>query len=112
MAPARDSIGLHRGIIEPSSSLPPSSNDDLSELFLDPMLGTPLAMYVEKDVQERDVIIGLITVGRVAYFLEPLITILHLEAWRKRRSWVQRSAIHTRYTQSFVLSHILTISNS
>ncbi|KAJ4497204.1 hypothetical protein C8R41DRAFT_823635 [Lentinula lateritia] len=61
MAPARDSIGLHRGIIEPSSSLPPSSNDDLSELFLDPMLGTPLAMYVEKDVQERDVIIGLIT---------------------------------------------------
>ncbi|KAF8829281.1 hypothetical protein HHX47_DHR3000502 [Lentinula edodes] len=61
MAPARDSIGLHRGIIEPSSSLPPSSNDDLPELFLDPMLGTPLAMYVEKDVQERDVIIGLIT---------------------------------------------------
>ncbi|KAJ3784380.1 hypothetical protein GGU10DRAFT_428532 [Lentinula aff. detonsa] len=62
MAPARSSAGLHRGIVaETSSSLPSSSDDDLSELFLDPMLGTPLAMYVDKDVQDRDVLVDLIT---------------------------------------------------
>ncbi|KAJ3724437.1 hypothetical protein FB446DRAFT_715889 [Lentinula raphanica] len=63
MAPPRSSAGLHRVIAaEPSSSsLPPSPDDDLSELFLDPMLGTPLAMYVEKDVQDRDTLIDIIT---------------------------------------------------
>ncbi|KAJ4483473.1 hypothetical protein J3R30DRAFT_3835326 [Lentinula aciculospora] len=61
MAPARSSVEIHRGIVAEPSSLPPSSDNDLSELFLDPMLGTPLAMYVEKDVQDRDVLVDLIT---------------------------------------------------
>ncbi|CCM00419.1 uncharacterized protein FIBRA_02449 [Fibroporia radiculosa] len=40
-------------------STPPS---DLSkELFMDPMMGTPLQIYVEKDVENRDTIVDLIT---------------------------------------------------
>ncbi|RDB16915.1 hypothetical protein Hypma_002405 [Hypsizygus marmoreus] len=31
------------------------------ELFIDPMLGSPLAMYVEKDVEDKDIIVPLIT---------------------------------------------------
>lgn len=31
------------------------------------MLGHPLPIYVEKDVQDRDLVVDLITVGRVAY---------------------------------------------
>lgn len=37
------------------------------ELFIDPMLGSPLAMYIEKDVKDKDTLVDLITVSRVAY---------------------------------------------
>lgn len=40
----------------------PSSKSDL---FLEPMMGTPLAIYVEKDVQNRDTIVDLITVSTI-----------------------------------------------
>ena len=33
------------------------------DLFLEPMMGTPLALYVDKDVDSRDAIVELITVG-------------------------------------------------
>jgi hypothetical protein len=35
------------------------------ELFLDPMLGSPLSFYIEKDVADRDVIVDAIIVSRV-----------------------------------------------
>lgn len=35
------------------------------DLFLEPMMGTPLAIYVEKDVQNRDSIVELITVSTI-----------------------------------------------
>ena len=64
MAP-RGSTASRRGVDQnqPSAQLPGSSNDALPDLFLDPMLGTPLAMYVEKDVHDRDNIVSLITVS-------------------------------------------------
>ncbi|KAF8639576.1 hypothetical protein AX17_001478 [Amanita inopinata Kibby_2008] len=38
------------------------NDDDINnDLFIDPMLGTPLAMYIEKDVQDKDSIAQLIT---------------------------------------------------
>ncbi|KAH7927494.1 hypothetical protein BV22DRAFT_1006901 [Leucogyrophana mollusca] len=40
----------------PSGSIAP--ND---KLFLEPMMGTPLAMYVEKDVDDRDAVVASIT---------------------------------------------------
>ena len=33
------------------------------ELFLEPMMGTPLAIYIEKDVTDRDQLIEIITVS-------------------------------------------------
>jgi hypothetical protein len=35
------------------------------ELFLDPMLGSPLSIYIEKDVADRDVIVDSIVVSCV-----------------------------------------------
>jgi len=34
-----------------------------SDLFLEPMMGTPLTIYIEKEVEDRDTLIELITVG-------------------------------------------------
>lgn len=34
-----------------------------NELFIDPMLGTPLAVYIEKDVEEKDELVRLVTVS-------------------------------------------------
>lgn len=39
-----------------------------AELFIDPMLGIPLAIYIDKDVQDRDLLVDLVTVSqRVNY---------------------------------------------
>ena len=35
----------------------------VDDLFLEPMMGTPLAIYVEKDVPDRDAVVELITVS-------------------------------------------------
>ena len=42
-----------------------SANSDIVEhgLFLEPMMGTPLAMYVHKDVPDHDRVVELITVS-------------------------------------------------
>ena len=45
-----------------------SANPDIAEhgLFLEPMMGTPLAMYVHKDVPDRDRVVDIITVSSCA----------------------------------------------
>ena len=35
------------------------------ELFLDPMMGAPLGIYIEKDVADKDILVDLIQVSRV-----------------------------------------------
>ncbi len=40
-----------------------SIDQEKDDLFLEPMMGTPLALYVDKDVEGRDQIVELITVG-------------------------------------------------
>jgi glycerate-2-kinase len=40
-----------------------NDDSDLIELFTDPMLGTPLSIYVEKDVENRDEVVALIGVS-------------------------------------------------
>ncbi|KAI3618843.1 hypothetical protein WG66_000532 [Moniliophthora roreri] len=37
------------------------SQSALSTLFIDPMLGSPLQIYIEKDVQNRESLVGLVT---------------------------------------------------
>ncbi|KAF9268660.1 hypothetical protein L218DRAFT_954111 [Marasmius fiardii PR-910] len=45
--------------------VPPVQQDaqdtTLSDLFIDPMLGIPLPVYIEKDVQDRDSLVALVT---------------------------------------------------
>lgn len=70
MAPARSST--RRAHLD-QNNIPLSSvhNQDtdgnvIQELFIDPMLGVPLSIYIEKDVEDRDIVVDLINVRRVA----------------------------------------------
>ena len=38
-------------------------DDEANAIFIDPVFGTPLAIYVDKDVENRDVIVDTINVG-------------------------------------------------
>ncbi|KAG5650561.1 hypothetical protein H0H81_011812 [Sphagnurus paluster] len=63
MAPARSST---RHLEQNNIQRAPVQNLDIQihvnpELFIDPMLGTPLPMYIEKDVDDRDVLADLIS---------------------------------------------------
>jgi hypothetical protein len=66
MAPARSSTRR-------SAQVPPPGqlhvqDDDLvanKELFIDPMLGTALSIYIEKDVEDKDNISQLIVVSHL-----------------------------------------------
>jgi len=67
MAPARSSARL--GHLDQNNIQRAPLHDQDSELnanpelFIDPMLGTPLAMYIEKDVEDKDMLIVLISVS-------------------------------------------------
>lgn len=70
MAPARSSTRRSAH----ASQVPPSGQQDEDfisnkDLFIDPMLGTALAIYIEKDVEDKDLISQLIVVSylRVDY---------------------------------------------
>jgi hypothetical protein len=72
----------------------------LDDLLLEPMMGTPLAIYIEKDVPDRDTIVELVTVGclfcvigRVDHrFLSRVTAGLYLPATAAYHiSWVQRA---------------------
>ena len=67
MAPRSSHRQLEQNTNETSTQPnPTASNDDLNDkLFLDPMLGTPLAIYIEKDVEDRSLLADIITVSRV-----------------------------------------------
>lgn len=68
MAPARTSTRRTQHDQNTATrSADPSSNSGVvnDELFLEPMMGTPLAIYVEKDVQDRDTIVDIISVSDV-----------------------------------------------
>lgn len=59
-----------------------SANSDIVEhgLFLEPMMGTPLAMYIHKDVSDHDRVVDLITVSPCAarrYDLQHACTIFY-----------------------------------
>src|SRR5260221_14654839 len=67
MAPARSST--RRGAAHTSSTSHHETGQDLqndghnaNELFLDPNFGTPLQVYIEKDVEDKDLLSQLIQV--------------------------------------------------
>jgi len=72
MAPARNSSR------RPQSTNPAQDEPVQSDLFLEPMMGNPLTIYVDKDIQDRDTVVDLITVrlrsavkNACAYILAP-----------------------------------------
>lgn len=125
MAPARSST--RRSAQVPPSGQQHAQDDDLvanKELFIDPMLGTALAIYIEKDVEDKDNISQLIVVshfeavvmfmfrilvGRALslYFLNvlcPCILIWFSETWGHCCSRIQRRFI---YSWLVLLCHIV-----
>jgi hypothetical protein len=66
MAPARTARRGQHDINQVSrSNAPENTNGVLNEnLFLEPMMGTPLQIYIEKDVDDRDLLVDLATVSR------------------------------------------------
>lgn len=68
MTPARSSTrrSAHGSQLPPSTQHPQDSEFVVNkDLFIDPMLGTALAMYIEKDVDDKDVISQLIVVSLI-----------------------------------------------
>ena len=65
MAPARSFTRRGHGAHD-EIQLPPDqsfNNPNVNrELFIDPMLGTPLAVYIEKDVEDKATLVNLVTV--------------------------------------------------
>lgn len=65
MAPVRSSTrrGAHPTPTPPIQDTDGDDPNTNKELFLDPMLGTPLAIYLEKEVEDKDNIAQLIIVS-------------------------------------------------
>lgn len=68
MAPARSSRRNQANQPPPTRSTTSEVDNDVvnAELFLDPMMGVPLQIYIEKDVQDRDKLVDIITVSGAA----------------------------------------------
>ena len=72
MAPGRSSArrSAHGPQAPPSGQ--PAQDENLvanKELFIDPMLGTALAIYIEKDVEDKEKISDLIVVSHLCFEL-------------------------------------------
>ena len=68
MAPARSSArrSAHGPQAPPSGQNAQDENlASNKELFIDPMLGSPLAIYIEKDVEDKETISELIVVSHL-----------------------------------------------
>ncbi|KAI6157693.1 hypothetical protein BKA82DRAFT_230048 [Pisolithus tinctorius] len=60
MAPARSTRRTHQD--QPRNDPADSNAPNKTDLFLEPMMGTPLTVYIEKDVDEKESLVELITV--------------------------------------------------
>ncbi|KAG6850441.1 hypothetical protein H0H93_013313 [Arthromyces matolae] len=120
MAPARPSISQpqpeqingHRPSV-------PAQNVDLSlnpELFLDPMLGTPLAMFIEKDVHDKDILVDLIpkyggTVSPgysgVPYILVDPHKVSGQNLWRQYASKKGKIVLDSRWVHECIKANVL-----
>lgn len=89
MAPPRSSTRRAQHLQEnivPSAGQDTNTDDVEDDLFIDPMLGTPLALYIEKDVQDKETLVQLITVSRVNFRL--VLRILGTGALKINRGYV------------------------
>lgn len=79
MAPARSARRAHS-----QNPPPPASDPQHAALFLEPMMGTPLTIYIEKDVDDRDDLVDLITVCVLAPAYRSSGSITRLSETRRR----------------------------
>lgn len=103
MAPARTSA--RRTQHDQTTSSRPAGIDDHhgaanEDLFLEPMMGTPLAIYVEKDVEDRDSIVDLITVSRTYKPFSEIVDVFS-EFKVKNIFWLNRRVLMTRLQSKF-----------
>lgn len=117
MAPARSNRREQPG--QPRNPQPddPTSNDAPgSDLFLEPMMGTPLTVYIEKDVDERESLVQLITVRIPPLDIPILIRgALPSETWRRRLPRLQWHSLHSWYVLDlclWVLPYLILSSRS
>lgn len=98
MAPSRPPAHVSNGAAVAGGVGADVGADD--ELFLEPMMGTPLAIYVEKDVPDRDAIVELISVSALTRSLLEMVAHMAasyaLETRRADISRIQRCAIYSR----------------
>jgi hypothetical protein len=97
MAPSRSTA--HSSTNVPNAVAGDGGDAADDELFLEPMMGTPLAIYVEKDVSDREALVELITVRAIC----PLEVALCLtcvlcasETWWTDITRLQRCSIYPR----------------
>ena len=103
MAPARTST--RRTQHDQTNSSRPAGLDEnngpsIEQLFLEPMMGTPLTIYVEKDVKNRDTIVNLITVSRTHNPFSETVDVS--SKFRvKNIFWLDRNVLMTRPQTKF-----------
>ena len=103
MAPSRSTA--HNSTNAPGGSAGDGGGAANDELFLEPMMGTPLAIYVEKDVSDREEIAELITVSstNVDFSSGGALTVLLL----CRRNMEVRSLQGTEVFRTFLVCRYL-----
>ena len=81
----------------PRNASPPPNDPHNNALFLEPLMGTPLTIYIEKDVDDRDDLVDLIAVSVLHLPHRSSGPIAGLTETRRRRlSHSQQHSIHFR----------------
>lgn len=68
---------------DPAAEPDPPPDSEHDPIFIDPVFGTPLAIYVEKDVENRDDILDTISVGSSIV----LLLLRRASPREKRENW-------------------------
>lgn len=83
---------------------------DLDILFIDPMLGSSLQVYIDKDVSGWEDLAAALVVRRVNLSITLQVNAAHFNTEIRWFSlcWLQWSSIHTRYSFPFFPSNVMT----
>ena len=106
MAPARSSTRRGAHLSASHHEVGQDSQNDGHNVFLDPNFGTPLQIFIEKDVEDKDILVQLIQVGFVQSVNYRNTDFIIAEAWRDYLSCIQprKCCVHSWYEQP---SHLI-----
>lgn len=102
--------GSHQGAGRSANNAPDAPEDGTvdAELFIDPMLGTPLAIYIEKDVADRDNLVEIITVREDAAY-SPLSSCRAPNLIAAGRNMVAKSHQDTVVSLTFLVRGLVSV---